>query len=94
MIFDLPSKSNSGLSVSYADSWIRVILTLRCFAVVLPKSGGADLEAVQKAFQEGASRIVQYGGAKVGNRTMLDALLPAAAALSRASSSGEQHLPI
>ena len=34
-----------------------------------------------KALHEGARRIQQYGGAALGDRTMLDALLPAAAAL-------------
>jgi len=60
----------------------------RVCAAAMPTSGGASLGAVEKAFGEGASRIVQYGGAKEGDRTMLDALLPAASALSEASTSG------
>ena len=40
------------------------------------------------AFRAGCTAIVELGGAEPGDRTMLDALLPAAAAFQRAVSSG------
>jgi dihydroxyacetone kinase len=45
--------------------------------------------AWSSAFQDGCSAISELGGARPGDRTMLDALVPAAAAYSEAINSGQ-----
>ena len=67
-----------------------VLLNGALLAGRLKQEDSASLAAVAGAFQAGVDAIQQYGGASRGDRTMLDALLPAAEALAR-SSSGEQH---
>ncbi|KAL3912197.1 MAG: hypothetical protein SGARI_001283 [Bacillariaceae sp.] len=44
---------------------------------------------MSQAFQAGVDAICLYGGATIGSRTMLDALLPAASALMKSSSLAE-----
>ena len=61
-------------------------LKQRDFAGRLKQESTASLGASAAAFQAGVKAIQRYGGASKGDRTMLDALLPAADALSRASS--------
>ena len=63
-------------------------------AAALPNQGGATLQEVAAAINAGAEKIVLYGGAKEGSRTMLDALLPAAKALTRSVKAGLQRLII
>lgn len=55
---------------------------------VLPNTGAATPKEISQAFTLGAQKIIQYGGAQEGNRTMLDALLPAANAFQLAIQSG------
>ena len=47
-------------------------------------------EAVAPAAEAGLAAIQQYGGAKPGDRTMLDALAPATDALKRSLQRGKQ----
>lgn len=54
------------------------------FAIAAAQSvadGGADSATLVRAFSAGADAIKRLGGADAGDRTMLDALLPAAAAM-------------
>lgn len=44
--------------------------------------GVVDTQALRRAFSQGIEAIAFYGGAKLGYRTMLDALVPAAQVLS------------
>lgn len=46
------------------------------------KQGAADADAFGRAFASGTEAITRLGGASAGDRTMVDALLPAAAALT------------
>lgn len=48
------------------------------------KSGAADVDALRKAFSAGTDAIIRLGGAAAGDRTMVDALLPAKAAMDAA----------
>ena len=50
----------------------------------LAASGGREGAEWQAAFAEGTNAIAELGGARAGDRTMLDALLPAAEALGLA----------
>lgn len=47
------------------------------------RQGAADADAFGRAFAAGTEAITRLGGASGGDRTMVDALLPAAAALAR-----------
>eukprot|EP00199_Chlamydomonas_sp_CCMP681_P000386 CAMPEP_0119101896 /NCGR_PEP_ID=MMETSP1180-20130426/807_1 /TAXON_ID=3052 ORGANISM="Chlamydomonas cf sp, Strain CCMP681" /NCGR_SAMPLE_ID=MMETSP1180 /ASSEMBLY_ACC=CAM_ASM_000741 /LENGTH=591 /DNA_ID=CAMNT_0007086077 /DNA_START=161 /DNA_END=1936 /DNA_ORIENTATION=+ len=51
-------------------------------------AGGAGPAAWAGALRAGASAVSKYGGARAGSRTMLDALLPAVAALEQAAAQG------
>jgi dihydroxyacetone kinase len=64
----------------------QVALTAAAAAVQVPEPGVKDWAA---AFAAGAAAVEEYGGAAAGCRTMLDALLPASEALSRAAAAGE-----
>jgi dihydroxyacetone kinase len=48
----------------------------------------ASVAAIATAFQAGCTAIAELGGARGGDRTMLDALWPAADALEEAAKSG------
>ena len=54
--------------------------------------GALSPQSVARAFQAGVDAIAKYGGAKPGDRTMLDALVTAAEALQEASGSGPAEL--
>lgn len=58
---------------------IGVLLSIFVSAIGVAFAQGADLA---KALQAGAERVQHYGGARAGDRTMLDALLPAIEALA------------
>ena len=60
-----------------------------CFAGCLREGVGDNARALAGAFQAAAGAIATYGGAAEGDRTMLDALLPAARALQDAVESGQ-----
>jgi dihydroxyacetone kinase len=51
---------------------------------VLDQPGGADAKRWCEAFVAGVAALMQLGGARAGERTMVDALLPAANALKAA----------
>ena len=51
-------------------------------AAALEKQGTSDVAAWASAFKEGCQGISELGGAAEGDRTMLDALIPAAQALA------------
>ncbi|OEO29599.1 dihydroxyacetone kinase subunit L, partial [Devosia insulae DS-56] len=62
------------------------------FAIAAAQSvadGGTDSATLARAFSAGADAIKRLGGADAGDRTMLDALLPAAAAMA-AGTTAEQ----
>ena len=54
------------------------------------REGARDARALAGAFQAAAQAIATYGGAAEGDRTMLDALLPAARAMQEAATSGQE----
>lgn len=54
------------------------------FSVFLAALEQAEREPLSAALARAANRISQIGGAKAGEKTMLDALLPASEALDRA----------
>ena len=56
------------------------------------RSGTADAAALRRAFIAGTEAITALGGAAAGDRTMVDALLPAAAALEPAEASADAML--
>ncbi|MGE0221736.1 MAG: dihydroxyacetone kinase family protein [Acetobacteraceae bacterium] len=58
-------------------------------ASVLPRDAAPSATDWTRAFAAGAAAISELGGAKAGDRTMLDALLPAAEAFSAAVGHGE-----
>jgi dihydroxyacetone kinase len=65
----------------YAAFFLRAAGSLR------PR-GPEDPKAWAEAFRAGCAAVAELGGAAPGERTMLDALLPAAEAFERAVSSG------
>ncbi|QCI64779.1 dihydroxyacetone kinase family protein [Phreatobacter stygius] len=57
-------------------------------ARVLDSGAGAEAEAYAAAFRAGVDAITELGGAKPGDRTMLDALVPGAEAFEAAARDG------
>lgn len=57
-------------------------------AAALEKQGMGDIAAWSSAFTQGCQGISELGGAVEGDRTMLDALIPAAQALAESASAG------
>jgi dihydroxyacetone kinase len=56
------------------------------------QAGAADAAALSRAFAAGTETIMRLGGAAPGDRTMVDALAPAAAALAAAQGSASERL--
>lgn len=56
------------------------------------QAGAADADALRRAFAAGTTAIMELGGAAPGDRTMVDALAPAAAALGAHSGDVETAL--
>lgn len=56
------------------------------------QAGTADAAALRRAFAAGTETIMRLGGAAPGDRTMVDALAPAAAALQAAQGSAADYL--
>ena len=75
-------------------AWSRMAYTLYSrnlsAAGALSKEGPATAQQASQAVAAGVDKIMFYGGAKAGNRTMLDAILPASEALRSALVSGER----
>ena len=59
---------------------------------VLEKSGSADLPQLANALEEGCRAVSELGGAKPGDRTMLDALYPFVKALRGAGESASREV--
>lgn len=55
----------------------------------LDSDGRPDTTALAAAFRAGVDAIAELGGARVGDRTMLDALMPAAETFTAAAARGE-----
>lgn len=64
----------------YAFFWLGI-------ATELPDEDHCSLSVASKAFEKGIERMMFFGGGKLGDRTMLDALVPAYEALRVNSSS-------
>ena len=62
-------------------SGVLIELMFRKMSSTLSRSDSIGVKQLSEAFQAGVEAISLYGGATVGSRTMLDALVPAAAAL-------------
>lgn len=62
-------------------SGILMELFFRKMSSTLSRADQIDATQMSLAFQAGVDAVCLYGGAQVGSRTMLDALVPAAAAL-------------
>jgi dihydroxyacetone kinase len=62
-------------------SGVLLELMFRKMSSTLQRCESIDIKELSAAFQAGADAISLYGGATVGSRTMLDALVPAAAVL-------------
>lgn len=56
------------------------------------QAGTADAEALARAFSAGTETLMRLGGAAPGDRTMVDALAPAAAALNAAPGGAAERL--
>jgi dihydroxyacetone kinase len=67
------------------------VMLLRA-AVALEQSGGSSARAWSAAFSEGVAGLMALGGAQPGDRTMVDALKPAADALQVALAKSEGEL--
>ncbi len=67
------------------------VMLLRA-AVALEQSGGTSARAWSAAFSEGVAGLMALGGAQPGDRTMVDALKPAADALQVALAKSEGEL--
>jgi dihydroxyacetone kinase len=66
----------------YGAFFLRAAATLR-------EGQAADLQRWASAFQAGCTAVSELGGAQPGERTMLDALQPAAAAFAKAVAAGQ-----
>lgn len=63
------------------------------FVACLPEEGEAKSEEIANAMKNGVDAIKKYGGAKMGHRTMLDALEPASQAFYNSVKEGQfSHL--
>ena len=58
-------------------------------AAVLRKGSSTDLKTWADAFDAGCAAIAELGGARLGDRTMLDALIPASEAFRTAIKAGQ-----
>lgn len=70
-------------------SGILLELMFRKLSSTLARCDGIGEAEMSRAFRAGVDAISLYGGAKVGARTMLDALVPAAASLVESNSLSE-----
>jgi dihydroxyacetone kinase len=66
-------------------SGVLLELMFRKMSSTLSRCDKIDLGEMSKAFQAGVHVISLYGGATVGSRTMLDAMIPAAATLVKSN---------
>jgi len=62
-------------------SGVLLELMFRKMSTTVASGGVVDAKAMHEAFQAGVEAVSYYGGATVGARTMLDAMVPAAASL-------------
>ena len=57
----------------------------RALSRALPEADPADLTQLAEGVREGTATVQRLGGAEVGDKTMVDAMVPAAAALTDAA---------
>ena len=60
----------------------------RALSRALPETDPADLTQLAEGVREGTATVQRLGGAEVGDKTMVDAMVPAAAALVDAAGAG------
>ena len=70
-------------------SGVLIELMFRKMSSTLSRCESIGAKEMCQAFQEGVDAICLYGGATIGSRTMLDALIPAAKALVESNSLAE-----
>jgi dihydroxyacetone kinase-like protein len=61
----------------------------RALSRALPEADPADLTQLAEGVREGTATVQRLGGAEVGDKTMVDAMVPAAAALVDAAGAGD-----
>jgi phosphoenolpyruvate---glycerone phosphotransferase subunit DhaL len=61
----------------------------RALSRALPEIDPADLTQLAEGVREGTATVQRLGGAEVGDKTMVDAMVPAAAALVDAAGAGQ-----
>jgi dihydroxyacetone kinase-like protein len=61
----------------------------RALSRALPETDPADLTQLAEGVREGTATVQRLGGAEVGYKTMVDAMVPAAAALVDAAGAGQ-----
>ena len=64
----------------------------RALSRALPETDPADLTQLAEGVREGTATVQRLGGAEVGDKTMVDAMVPAVAALTDAAGDPEQAL--
>jgi dihydroxyacetone kinase-like protein len=64
----------------------------RALSRALPETDPADLTQLAEGVREGTATVQRLGGAEVGDKTMVDAMVPAVAALTDAAGSPEEAL--
>jgi dihydroxyacetone kinase len=86
LVTDHPVTLCAGLADAVSQSMggtsgVLLELFFRKMSSTLARASSIGKAEMSEAFQAGVNAISLYGGAKAGSRTMLDALLPAAAAM-------------
>jgi len=61
----------------------------RALSRALPETDPADLTQLAEGVRQGTAAVQRLGGAEVGDKTMVDAMVPAAAALVDAAGAGQ-----
>ncbi|GAB4079864.1 dihydroxyacetone kinase subunit L [Modestobacter muralis] len=63
----------------------------RALSRALPETDPADVTQLAEGVREGTATVQRLGGAEVGDKTMVDAMVPAVAALTDATGTGPQQ---
>ena len=63
----------------------------RALSRALPEADPAGLTQLAEGVREGTATVQRLGGAEVGDKTMVDAMVPAAAALTDAAGAGPEQ---
>ena len=70
------------------------VFVLRAASVLAQSGDAASAKAWSEAFRAGVQGVQDLGGGRAGDRTMLDALIPAAEAIEAGAARGEASPPI